>query len=449
MIRASDPDYESTHLIRAAGEEPKVLTFEPLFTGYVRNWARFPTLDMTSQALHCLLAVDETDVFASRYAQPVMGFLEECWGGGFAISPLFRGRPTLYATLNGIGVIKALLGIPQNHRLRMDRVAQHLGPSWAQRLAGLRSTLHEFVRGGEFVDDPETGQASVQALHCAASLLWNLEASAALFGEYVRQEEVAAFLRACRADSKEGFGFRGSPDSDHEGPCSTTTGVVIQLQEHFDIRAFRPEERSGLWSFLRETFVEGEGGFRVFPNQPPTLSATQAALRAIDSLAPARDLLSGSEEWIRHLRVQVPSFVGGCARNDGGYAFHPSKVFSSNIFATRCALRVDAQLRGEPQPSVIDRKALVSFIAEAFDEFQGAFWGYGAPAAQAALKRFERVRNVVAERGSLTATDVSAICLIDPFDAAYALEALFARKKLVRRSAPTPDGLGAMYSLAA
>jgi hypothetical protein len=445
------PEFESNHFIRAAGEEPKPLTFEPMFAGYLRKWTRFPTVDMTSQALHCLLTTATLEAWCSPERRGIiLKSLEDCWQDGFAISPLFQGRPTLYATLNGLGVLKALLGIQQSSPIVIDTLASELGATWAERVSALPAMLGTFVHEGAFVDDPDDPQPSIQALHCAASILWNLGASPTLF-DYVSREDLAAFLRACRVDTGDGFGFRGTPEGTHEGPCSTTTAVVVQLQRRSDVRAYSEPERPRLWRFLHSCYVESEGGFRVFPNQQPTLSATQASLRAIEALGPTGDLGVDATAWLAEVAHDVASFVVRCAREDGGYAFHPGIEFHSNIFATRCALKIDRHLlRLELIPtSVMTSERVIGFISSSFDECEGAFWGYGPEAALLRQGRLEDIHNVVLDRGPLTPTDLAAIALIDPFDAAYGLEALSRRHVLMRTEARSGRRLDARYSASA
>jgi prenyltransferase beta subunit len=441
-------EFESSHFIRAAGEEPKPLTFEPMFAGYLRNWTRFPTVDMTSQALHCLLITAALKDWCSiERRQAVLNFLEECWEDGFAISPLFQGSPTLYATLNALGVLKALLGIQQSSPIEIEKLAREVSRKWAERVKALPTMLGTFVHESAFVDDPDDPQPSIQALHCAASILWNVGASPTLF-DYLSREDLAAFLRACRVDASDGFGFRGTPDGTHEGPCSTTTAVVIQLQRRSDVRAYADSERPRLWRFLHSCYVHSEGGFRVFPNQQPTLSATQASLRAIEALGPTGDLGVDATAWLAEVADDVASFVVRCTREDGGFAFHPGMEFHSNVFATRCALKVDSHLRRlEFIPtSVIASDRLVGFITSSFDECEGAFWGYGPEAASLRQRRLGDIHDIVLDRGPLTPTDLAAIALIDPFDAAYGLEALSRQHALMRTDGRSGRRLDARYS---
>lgn len=96
-----------------------------------------------------------------------------------------------------------------------------------------------------------------------------------------------------------------------------------------------------------------------------------------------------------------------------------------------------------------DADAIESFIAQSFDETQGGFWGHGLLAARSAARNLGAVKSIVAERGALTAKDASAIGLLDPFEAAYALEALYARGELVRVPQAPVRRLDAMYSVAA
>lgn len=385
--RKDTPLCNALRSVRSADTEPPPLAFEEQFTFYSRYWVAFPTLDCTSLALHCMRVTDSLSPWLANNRDSVMQFLMGCHVNGFSISP---GRPpSLYATLNAIGVLKAIAQLPQQHPLCEDSRRRDSSWRWRQMqdaigadvLDKVESTALGFLRStvgaaGLPVDcptDPARAVPSVHALDYAVAILWNFgRANAAEELLEIKKSTVLRFLAEARRKTDNGSGFLSRPESKHQEPCTTTTAMVLRLCQrsecHFDF------DKPAIISFIR-AMQTADGGFRVFPHEAATLSATSYSLSALEHL---------ENPWRTEIDVdKVRAFVDGCWRDDvGGYAFNPHPFYPANVHSTRQALRILRTL--DPTQAVpADRAGRISrFLESLFDQDSGGFFGY--PRSEAA-----------------------------------------------------------------
>lgn len=367
---------EPTLLIRSADDSPQIV-LEGAFKRYNALWALFPTIDSTSQALHCLSAVESERVIAWRreHGGALLRFLNNCVGSdGVAISPSRPEDLSLYAMLNALGVVKALAWIPQNEPL-----AEHwqvaAGAAGNETLATLRDAalrlLDECIRQGVFVDDPKNDHPSINAIDLGVSILWNLKIKPEDVG--LREANVHAFLKRCRAETTGGgIGFRTHPASRRE-PCATSTSLACRIFGRAGWE-FPSADRKHLVIFFRSMQVlepgDEYGGFRVFASERATLSSTVFSLHALLELE-----VDTSDREFR--MAAILEFTRKC-RRDGGYAFHPDKGFSANIHATCYATRIYRRMHEAlPEPDAIAR-----YVESRFDPDKGGFYGYERPFAR-------------------------------------------------------------------
>jgi hypothetical protein len=368
QVRRLHRRLEPLVLIRNVESEPAI-TMEEAFARYSINWVKGPTLDSTSLALHSLRVADLLPEWLQAHGRTTVEFLRACMDRGFAVTPTKAAYPSLYATLNGIGVIKALSGIPQGEELvrAEGQATKALGRELVQECrAAATSILADCVRDGLVVDDPRDEHPTIHAIDFATSLLWNLGMTPESAG--LRRKEIDQFVRACQETLGAGCGFMAHPSSKSRKPCTTTTSMALRLYRRSQWKF--PFDTKAISTFILS--MESEGGFRVFPEQLPTLSATFFSLEA---LSDAR--LLGSE-WRTHVDLgRLTAFVLACGRG-GGYAFTKDPRYAPNAHSTRYALRILDRVDREENRKRVGRERLflLKFFESLYDAETGGFHGY-------------------------------------------------------------------------
>lgn len=357
------------------------IALEPTFARYVQLWVESPTLDATANGLHCLRVLGKAVFrpFLNKHRHKIAEFLGLCVGDhGIGISPNHAIAPTLYAALSAVGVIKALLNLPQHTPLCQAESDIKQSGYWHLYTA-LRHRMSEFatacVRDGVFVDSPVETEATVHSTDLGISLLWNLGIKPELL--HVTASAATDLLsQSSRRFTNEGMGFCSSTNPSLASlPCTGTTALALRIfsraEWNFPFDRFPSNE---IRLFLDRMVVRG---VMVFPGQPETISATHYYVAAMRALSPEPD-----GNMPRRAERGLLSYVRACEAPSGGYAFCRSDGFSPNLHCTRYALRVLRWL--DPKPLADTRDMVMrtaKYVSSTFDEESGGFWGY-SPDAQ-------------------------------------------------------------------
>jgi hypothetical protein len=376
------PLLEPALFIDSIDDTRRRLVFEGAFARYIWDWTLHPTIDSTSLALHCLRELGMLESWLPSRRDAVLHFIAQCLGDfGFGIAPSHLGHPSLYATVNGLGAIKAVAGIPQAERL-CERVAdaEHAVGQDVVRRAMRRADA--LVRrctergGGIPIDALDDEERTLHALDFALAILWNIQPG--MPTERFDRATVERFLESCRrtyvdATGRQSYGFVSKPDSagGHRSPCTTTTSLVLRLySERSDWRDM-PFPVEGMRDFFLA--MRDDGGFRVFPEAAPTLSATYFSLEAVRRTFPS--------SWPAVFDVTaVRAFVDACRRN-GGYAFSSDEHYRPTVHATKYALGVLKRIAPDPSAVFADdlREGVSRFLASVYVASEGGFFGYERP----------------------------------------------------------------------
>lgn len=373
--RAQLAPFREVHsLIREVGDPH--ISLEPAFREYVQRWVYYPTLDATSHGLHCLREVGTLlEDWLPRHRDRHRVFLSRCLRRrGFAIAP-HETTASLYATVNALNILKALVGVEESVPLIgrddqgcEDAVRALIGDSVfddvVERSLGL---VKACVSDEGVVDNPVDARPSANSLYFAISLLWNLGwlDRADDFG--CGEKDAAEFVLRCQEPlDGEFLGFVAEPCRRASGrgakPCSTTSAMALLgfARAGWDF----PVEQSRVFAFLREMQDPEVGGFRVFPGEPVTLSATSFSVMALSKL----DQLNGERE-------AIAGFVEECHLTDSGFGFAPG--LEANANCTRYGLRTYRHMcidEGEQLRKL--REDVTRFVSNLFDRELGGFWGY-------------------------------------------------------------------------
>jgi len=282
------PLLESSHsIVSLDGATPK-LALESAFARYVSYWDVTPTIDATANALHCLRVLKRLREFMVRERSSILTFLSGCAcpDGGFGLSPALRDAPSLYATVSAFGVLKALAEQPQSDPLckKESEIADEIGRGLFHEL---RESAEDFTRRcafeGAFRDSPAETEATLHSLDLGISALWNLGIGLESIPG-VSEKTVLEFIESCKVTIEipavgEAVGFATAPGL--KRPCVTTTSLTERIFSRGMPSAMYPYEKE-IQRFFGS--MEEEGGVRVFPEQPASLSATAYAVHAVTRL---------------------------------------------------------------------------------------------------------------------------------------------------------------------
>lgn len=373
------------------------LSCDPNFNRYAIVWMLGPTLDATHMATEVLRLTPWGSKFVEERRDDLRRFLAHHYvprDGRFQTHVHGdRSQPGgVFAAHAGIGVIKAILGLPPGRPIGEDRYRKCIrdldtAPGM-DPVDGLVELLHRSADSspvpGTFVDHPETQPIpTVTSLQTGFSLLWNLfgadEAPQKLF-EIVDREAATYFLRGCLKRSPVSdfdiAGFTIHPAV--EELCVNTTYFALRLIDRLDLgdEILDDESRHDILVFLRNLAFQ-ERGFRSTLREAPSLNATHFGLLALKILQ--RDTGFDFETFRRHAAPKIERFIADCTWTTGGAAFSENKQrYADNCVASRYAARIlkilEKDSDGEGRDSIFD--ALLRFCADRFDEESGGFRAY-------------------------------------------------------------------------
>lgn len=405
----SQPEYlpylEPALLVRDMDSMPRPIVLEGAFARYVAGWVLYPTLDATAHALHCLRLTGALDEWSKANEGRARLYLSRCLRSqGFSIAAE-ELTPSLYATVNALNVIKALVGLDERTALVRERGKHRestralFGETWLATVQErILALLQHCRRDGGFVDAFDDSRSTAHAWYFALSILWNLGLldDKARFG--FTEESTRTFLSRCRqsVNGNGAYGFVAYEPRypSNRKPCTTTTAMVVLGYDRIGWEL--PFDVPSIVRFLMT--MQEEGGFRVFPGEPVTLSATAFSVLALDKLKALHEI--SDAEGVR-------TFVQSCRRPDGGYAFATDPNFSSNAYCTRQALRTLEHLdpcRRDNIPAP-EREALAGFTRSLYAARDGSFWGYRGLREVDALNG--RSSNTVREGGEPLAAEIA------------------------------------------
>lgn len=370
---AALPAYLEPLLLIRDVDNPQI-ALEPAFARYVRLWVSSASLDATSHGLHCLRVASTPPTWLSRNGSAIRLYLSRCLReSGFSIAP-DKPSPSLYATVNGLNCLKALVGCDEGTPFfeKRDEIRAIIGDGLLEQICrGSANLLREHHRDGGFVDCRDDTTPTTHALYFAILLLWNLQLLNQAADFALSEAEASEFVMRCREclDGNGVFGFIANPpvrrfSNGHPKPCTTTTAMVLM---GFNRAGWQlPFELEPVLAFFER--MEVDGGFCVFPGEQVTLSATAFSVVALDHFG-----------WLdgRFQKDKIIRFINDCRRGNGGFAFSPHPQFSANIHCTRYGLRALAHL--DPTRALLASEAcgITRYVDDLFDAHEGAIWGYG------------------------------------------------------------------------